>query len=107
MSRYHIYAPHQAAPAGYRYQDAVSRVLEAYHSFSPQLAELASKVFDEQHIDARVRPGKMGGAYCYSVHPTLTPYVMLNYTGEARDVATLAHELGHAIHSMMADLRRF
>ena len=45
----------------------------------------------------------MGGAYCYSVTPTLTPYVMLNFTGEARDIATMAHELGHAVHAMMAE----
>lgn len=102
MSRYHIYAPQKAAPAQYRYPDAVSKVLEAYHSFSPRMAEMASRVFKDRHIDARVRPGKMGGAYCYSVLPDLTPYVLLNYTGEARDVATLAHELGHAIHAMMA-----
>lgn len=102
MSRYHIYAPHKSAPANYRYPDAVSKVLEAYHRFSPRLADLAARVFEDRHIDARVRPGKMGGAYCYSVLPDLTPYVLLNYTGEARDVATLAHELGHAIHAMMA-----
>jgi oligoendopeptidase F len=78
-------------------------VLDAYHSFSPRLAELAERVFADRHIDARTKPGKMGGAYCYSVVPGLTPYVMLNYTGEARDVATMAHELGHAVHGMMAE----
>ncbi len=102
MSRYHIYAPHHADKKRYRYQDAVSMVLQAYRAFSPRLAELAERVFVEHHIDARTQKGKMSGAFCYSVTPTMTPYVFLNYTGEARDVATLAHELGHAAHGMMA-----
>lgn len=102
MSRYHIYAPHRAERKRYRYPDAVRMVLEAYHSFSPRLAEQAKRVLSEHHVDARTFPGKLGGAYCYSVLPGSTPYVLLNYTGEARDVATLAHELGHAVHAMMA-----
>jgi oligoendopeptidase F len=103
MSRYHVYAPAMTGEKRYRYGDAVKMVLEAYRSFSPRLAELAGRVIDENHLDAKVRPGKLSGAYCYSVVPGLTPYVMLNYTGEARDVATLAHELGHAVHGMMAE----
>ncbi len=102
MSRYHIYAPHRTETKKYRYEDAVAMVLEAYRGFSPQLADLAEEVFRARHIDAPTRPGKLGGAYCYSVAPGLTPYVMLNFTGEARDVATMAHELGHAVHGMMA-----
>lgn len=102
MSRYHIYAPHRTEPKKYRYADAVTMVLEAYRGFSPRLADLAEEVFRARHIDAPTRPGKLGGAYCYSVAPGLTPYVMLNFTGEARDVATMAHELGHAVHGMMA-----
>jgi oligoendopeptidase F len=77
-------------------------VIEAYRSFSPRLAEQAMQVLSEHHVDARTVPGKLGGAYCYSVLPGATPYVLLNFTGEARDVATLAHELGHAVHAMMA-----
>jgi oligoendopeptidase F len=103
MSRYHIYAPHRTEQKSYRYQDAVKMVLDAYRGFSPQLAELADRVFQERHIDARTRPGKIGGAYCYSVTPGMTPYVLLNFTGEARDIATMAHELGHAVHGMLAD----
>jgi oligoendopeptidase F len=102
MSRYHIYAPHRTKQKSYRYQDAVRMVLEAYRGFSPQLAELAERVVGERHVDARTRPGKIGGAYCYSVVPTMTPYVLLNFTGEARDIATMAHELGHAVHGMLA-----
>ena len=102
MSRYHIYAPHKTEQKSYRYHDAVRMVLDAYRGFSPQLAELAERVVHEHHIDARTRPGKIGGAYCYSVTPGMTPYILLNFTGEARDIATMAHELGHAIHGMLA-----
>lgn len=102
MSRYHLYAPHRTEAKKYKYADAAAMVLEAYRGFSPRLADLAEQVFRERHIDGPTRPGKLGGAYCYSVVPGLTPYVMLNYTGEARDIATMAHELGHAVHGMMA-----
>ena len=102
MSRYHIYAPHRMAQKSYRYQDAARMVLEAYRGFSPQLADLAERVVRERHIDARARPGKIGGAYCYSVVPNITPYILLNFTGEPRDIATMAHELGHAVHGMLA-----
>ncbi len=102
MNRYHIYALHPADRGRYRYQDAVRLVVEAYRGFSPKLADLVAQVIDERHLDARTTPGKLSGAYCYSVVPGRTPYVLLNYTGEARDVATLAHELGHAVHGMLA-----
>ncbi len=102
MTRYHIYAPHRLHQKRYRYPDAVRIVLDAYRAFSPTLADLAERVFRDRHIDAKTRPGKLSGAYCYSVVPGLTPYVLLNFTGEARDIATMAHELGHAIHGMMA-----
>ena len=102
MSRYHVYAPHRTDVKRYRYADAVNMVLEAYRGFSPRMADLAQQVFTDRHIDAPTRPGKLGGAYCYSVVPGLTPYVLLNYTGDARDIATMAHELGHAVHGMLA-----
>lgn len=102
MSRYHLYAPHRTEAKKYKYADAVAMVLEAYRGFSPRLADLAEQVLRDRHIDGPTRPGKLGGAYCYSVVPGLTPYVMLNYTGQARDIATMAHELGHAVHGMMA-----
>jgi len=102
MSRYHLYAPHRTEAKKYKYADAVKLVLEAYRGFSPRLADLAQQIFRDHHIDAPTKPGKIGGAYCYSVVPGLTPYVLLNYTGDARDIATMAHELGHAVHGMMA-----
>jgi oligoendopeptidase F len=102
MTRYHLYAPHRTDVKRYRYADAVNMVLDAYRSFSPRMADLAQQVFSDRHIDAPTRPGKLGGAFCYSVVPGLTPYVLLNYTGDARDIATMAHELGHAVHGMLA-----
>jgi oligoendopeptidase F len=102
MNRYHLYAPHPAERGRYRFQEAVQIVLDAYSQFSPTLADLIRQVIEERHLDARLRPGKLSGAFCYSVVPGMTPYVLLNYTGEARDIATLAHELGHAVHSMLA-----
>jgi oligoendopeptidase F len=102
MSRYHLYAPFQEPRKRYPFRSATKMVLEAYQGFSPRLAELAGRVLQERHVDAAIRPGKIGGAYCYSVMPGLTPYVLLNYKGDVRDVATLAHELGHAVHGMLA-----
>jgi oligoendopeptidase F len=102
MNRFHLYAPHRAEKMQYGYSDAVRMVLDAYERFSPRLGDLVRQVLADHHLDARTTPGKLSGAFCYSVVPGFTPYVLLNYTGEARDVATLAHELGHAAHAMMA-----
>src|SRR5688572_14193399 len=77
-------------------------VLESFTAFDPNIGELARRVFEEDRLDSEVRKGKQGGAFCASINPDDTPYVLMNYTGKARDVATLAHELGHAIHFMLA-----
>lgn len=103
FQRYDLYAPYAGKKAKYSFSRAKSLVMEAYQAFSPQLAQRAKQVLEEGHLDAAVRPGKMGGAFCYSVLPKHTPYVLVNYTGESRDVSTLAHELGHAVHGMMAE----
>jgi oligoendopeptidase F len=64
--------------------------------------KLAERVFSEKHVDSAIRRGKRGGAFCHTVSPSITPYVLLNFDGRTRDVSTLAHEFGHAIHSMLA-----
>ncbi|MGZ9220923.1 MAG: M3 family metallopeptidase, partial [Anaerolineales bacterium] len=100
--RYDIYAPLAQSDKKFDYADAKKITLESFRDFSPRAAELAQRVFNERHIDSETRPGKAGGAFCYAALPSLTPWVMVNYEGRARDVATLAHELGHAIHNMLA-----
>ncbi len=102
LRRYDIYAPLAESDKRYEYPQAVNMVLDAFSSFEPRLAELAQRVFDGGHVDSEVRKGKRGGAFCWSVAPKMTPYVLLNYQGRAEDVATMAHEFGHAIHSMLA-----
>ncbi|MFN2163263.1 MAG: M3 family metallopeptidase, partial [Candidatus Promineifilaceae bacterium] len=100
LRRYDVYAPLAASDKEFAYGDAVEIVLDSFEHFSPRVAQLAGRVFTADHIDAEIRSGKRGGAFCYSVSPPLTPWVFLNYSGKARDVATMAHELGHAVHGM-------
>jgi len=102
LRRYDIYAPVAESDKTYPFDTGVKLTLEAFADFNPRLAALAKKVFDENHIDSQVRKGKQDGAFCASVVPGHTPYVKTNYQGKASDVATLAHELGHAIHAMLA-----
>ena len=86
----------------YRWEEAREIVLSAYGKFSPQLADIARRFFDERWIDAPVRPGKAPGAFAHPTVPSAHPYVMLNYQGKPRDVMTLAHELGHGVHQVLA-----
>jgi oligoendopeptidase F len=102
LRRYDIYATVAKSDKAYDFDQGVELTLSAFEDFEPQIAELAKKVFDENHIDSEVRKGKRDGAFCASVVPGHTPYVNVNYQGKADDVATLAHELGHAIHAMLA-----
>ena len=102
LRRYDIYAPVAKSDKPFEFGDAARMVLESFSAFEPRVGELAQRVFDQDHLDSEVRKGKQGGAFCASINPENTPYVLVNYTGRARDVATLAHELGHAIHAMLA-----
>ena len=102
LRRYDISAPVGEADKTYDYDTAAEMVLDSFTSFDPQVGALARRMFDEDHIDSEDRPGKRGGAFCASYDPKLTPWVLLNYQGRARDVGTMAHELGHAIHAMLA-----
>jgi len=106
LRRYDLYAP-AAKTEGkrYTYHRAVSLVLESLRKFSPELSEHARRVFEQNHVDSSIRPGKRSGAFCSTLTPKITPYVLVNYTGRARDVFTLAHELGHAVHSQAANRR--
>ena len=82
--------------------EANDTVLSAYGAFSPRMAQIAGRFFDERWIDAPVRPGKAPGAFAHPTVPSAHPYVMLNYQGKPRDVMTLAHELGHGVHQVLA-----
>ncbi len=84
------------------WQEARSTVLEAYSGFAPGMAEIAERFFDRGWIDAPVRKGKSPGAFAHPTVPSVHPYVMLNYLGKPRDVMTLAHELGHGVHQVLA-----
>jgi len=102
LRRYDIYAPVAQSEKTYPYSDAVAMVLESFQQFDPRMAELVQRVFDQNHIDSEVRKGKRSGAFCATVNPDLTPWVLQSYNGAPRNVATMAHELGHAVHSMLA-----
>jgi oligoendopeptidase F len=102
LRRYDIYAPVAKSDKAFEFDAAAHMVLDSFSAFDPQVGELAQRVFDQDRLDSEVRKGKEGGAFCAAVNPGDTPYVLMNYTGRARDVATLAHELGHAIHAMLA-----
>jgi oligoendopeptidase F len=103
IRRYDVYAPVAESDKVYEHTEAAGLVFEAFGDFHPRIAELARRVLDDNHLDSEVRKGKMGGAFCGSVQPGMTPWVLTNYQGKANDVSTLAHELGHAVHSMLAE----
>jgi oligoendopeptidase F len=102
LRRYDVYAPVAKAEKEYPFDPAAAMVLNSFERFHPTVAQLARRVFEQNHLDSEVRKGKRGGAFCWSVGPDLTPWVHVNYQRRADDVATLAHELGHAIHAMLA-----
>jgi oligoendopeptidase F len=85
-----------------RWPDATKQVLDAYDAFSPELASVGRSFFEKPWIDARLRPGKSGGAFAHATVPSVHPYLLLNYHGKTRDVMTLAHELGHGVHQVLA-----
>jgi oligoendopeptidase F len=84
------------------WEDARGTILTAYGAFSPTMAEVAEDFFEKRWIDAPVRPGKQPGAFSHPTVPSAHPYVMMNYQGRPRDVMTLAHELGHGVHQVLA-----
>ncbi len=91
-----------AAKSQIEWGDARSTILKAYGDFSPQMASIAERFFTDRWIDAPVRPGKAPGAFSHPTTPSAHPYVLMNYQGKPRDVMTLAHELGHGVHQVLA-----
>jgi oligoendopeptidase F len=86
----------------YSWDEARKTVLDAYGQFEPKLAEIADQFFDKRWIDAELRDGKDSGAFSHSTVPSVHPYILMNYHGKARDVMTLAHELGHGVHQVLS-----
>lgn len=102
LRRYDLYAPVGETERRVPFEQAVELTLDSFQQFHPQVAEAAGRVFRENHLDSEVRKGKRGGAFCLTATPQLTPWVLVNYQGRMDDVSTLAHELGHAVHSLLA-----
>jgi oligoendopeptidase F len=102
LEDYDRYAPLGELAGERPFHEARRVVVEAYADFAPELGEISARFFAERWIDAELRPGKRAGAFCASSVPSLHPYVLLSYTGNSRDVMTLAHELGHGVHQFLA-----
>ena len=102
LRRYDIYAAVVKTDKKYTFDQAAHMVFDAFHKFEPRLEELARRVLEHHHLDSEIRRGKDSGAFCATVAPDITPWVLMNYQGKPDDVATLAHELGHAIHAQLA-----
>jgi len=104
LRRYDLYAPISSKNAPkITFKNAAKLVVDTFHRFDPRFGIYTERLFKENHIDSEIRNGKTGGAFCYTVSPQRTPYVLLNFDGLMRDVSTMAHEFGHAIHSMFAN----
>ena len=104
LSRYDVYAPFPkpASMRKFSFEEAKELVLDAFRSFSPAFGDAAKKIFDSKHIDAQSRIGKALGAFCVSGGPTIPSYISLHFQGSLESVVTLAHELGHGVHSDLA-----
>jgi len=107
LYHYDRYAPLRADEPTVPWEDARAMVQDAYAQFSPAVGEMVGRFFTERWIDAEVRTGKRGGAFCAGIAPDWHPYVLTNYLGKPRDVMTLAHELGHGVHDLLAGDQHF
>jgi oligoendopeptidase F len=103
LRRYDVYAPVAKSDKTYTFSDAVEMTLESFNQFNPQFADAAKKILAENHLDSEVRKGKRSGAFCATLTPDLTPWVLTSFQGKPDDVATLAHEMGHAVHSLVSN----
>jgi oligoendopeptidase F len=102
LRRYDVYAPVAKSDKTISFEKAAEMVMASFREFDPEFAELASRVPNEHHLDSEVRKGKRSGAFCAPIIPEMTPWVLINFQGKTDDASTMAHELGHAIHSMLA-----
>jgi oligoendopeptidase F len=103
LRRYDIYAPVTSQNKNlFSFDEAARMVFDSFAQFDPLFCEMAERVFAENHLDSEVRQGKQSGAFCATAMHDRTPWVLLNFQGKVDDVSTMAHELGHAVHAMLA-----
>ncbi|MEJ7641412.1 MAG: M3 family oligoendopeptidase [Candidatus Nitrosocosmicus sp.] len=103
LERYHIYAPLKSQKQQkIDYDKAMKMVLDAYEDFDPKFKQVVQGLIEKKHIDSELRDSKQGGAFCSTITPKIDPFVLLNFDGTIRDISTMAHEFGHAIHSVLA-----
>lgn len=107
LADYDRYAPISESDEKIPFSDGQRIILSAFEDFTPAMREMVEPFFGRRWIDAEVRPGKRGGAFCSYITPDYHPYVFMNYTERTRDVMTLAHELGHAVHGVLAGRQNF
>ncbi len=100
LSRTDINAPAGQSGEKWDFTDAKAYVLSIFKSFNEKFYVFAKKIFEEDHVDSHPRVGKRSGAFCSTLSPKITPYVLLNFTGDMDSVFTMAHELGHGVHSL-------
>ncbi len=97
-----LHAPVSESDRVIPFEEGKSLVLDSFHNFSPEFGSIIEQAFSAKWIDAEIRPGKRGGAFCLSAVPSLHPYVLMNYVDNLNSVYTMAHELGHALHAVLA-----
>ena len=102
LRRYDIYASVNGGEKKHEFSTAVELVMDSFRQFDPHIASLAHQVLEERHLDSEIREGKRPGSYCVAVEPGLTPWVSISFEGDSQDIASLARELGHAVHYLMA-----
>jgi oligoendopeptidase F len=107
LALYDQYAPVITEVTPFQFEHAQQVVLDAFESFTPTFREIAAEFFAKNWIDAEIRKGKRGGAFCASPSPQLHPYVLCNYTDNLRDVMTVAHELGHGLHGCLSQKQSY
>lgn len=107
LSRFDLYAPiKKRKEKEISWEEARKMVVESFYEFSDRFGKAAESIFKDKHVDSHPRVNKRSGAFCATITPKLSPYILLNYTGKTRDVYTLAHELGHGAHSIYASKHR-
>ncbi len=103
ISRFDLYAPIENVGKKIDYEEAKKLVIDSFSNFSEEFSKNAQKIINKKHIDVMPCSNKRSGAFCATVGPKIEPYILLNFTGKNRDVSTLAHELGHGVHSLFAN----